>query len=223
MQNTHKVIIEVTFKEAITRQEAVERVREIMSQEVEKSSEPLKILNAKAVLTPADIDWDRACEMKAKGMKNKDIAAALECSVNGLSTRILDEMAKRGHIVRDTKEKTSIDWDAACKMRIEGKTNRQIADALKVPLGRISNRIASEMIKRDVALENKAFAEKIDWDKACALKKAGWKNEDIADEIKASPNTVRCMLPDKYRAYLLGHRENAPLEEEEEEEEECPM
>lgn len=230
MQTNHKVTIEVTFKEPIGRQEAVEKVKDILlksikaeEKTVEKTKESLKILSATAIPSPADIDWDRACELKSQGKKNREIAEALDCSEYTISNKILNEMAKRGHKVKDNKEKKTVDWDKACQMRLEGKTNRQIADALQVPLGTISNKIGSEMIKRDMALKNKVIAEKIDWDKACALKKAGWKNEDIADEIKASPNTVRCMLPDKYRAYLQGHRENAPLKEEEEEEEECPM
>lgn len=31
---------------------------------------------------------------------------------------------------------------------------------------------------------------KIDWDKACALKIAGWKNEAIADELKVGLSTI---------------------------------
>lgn len=41
----------------------------------------------------------------------------------------------------------------------------------------------------------------IDWDKACALKQAGWTNEQIAVEVHASVSTINTVIYKKYAEY----------------------
>lgn len=42
---------------------------------------------------------------------------------------------------------------------------------------------------------------RIDWDKACALKIAGWKNKDIADELKCSEGTIHVGIVSHMKKY----------------------
>jgi hypothetical protein len=51
---------------------------------------------------------------------------------------------------------------------------------------------------------------KIDWDKACALKRAGWKNKEIAAELGASYLTIANYIKPHLREYLRGKRFSRP-------------
>ena len=47
---------------------------------------------------------------------------------------------------------------------------------------------------------------KIDWDKACALKKAGWSNNEIAAEVHTSVGTINSMIYQRLKEYNAGKR-----------------
>ncbi len=47
---------------------------------------------------------------------------------------------------------------------------------------------------------------KIDWDKACALKKAGWSNDAIATEVHAPVGTINSMIYQRLKEYNAGKR-----------------
>ena len=47
---------------------------------------------------------------------------------------------------------------------------------------------------------------KIDWDKACASKKAGWLNDEIAAEIHAPVGTINSMIYQRLKEYNAGKR-----------------
>lgn len=49
---------------------------------------------------------------------------------------------------------------------------------------------------------------RIDWDKACALKQAGWKNKEIAEELGASYKTITVYIKPHLREYARGKRFN---------------
>lgn len=58
-------------------------------------------------------------------------------------------------------------------------------------------------------LEEEAKEEKpkkIDWDKACALKKAGWSNKQIAEELHANEGTIGAMIYKHLEKYNAGER-----------------
>ena len=48
--------------------------------------------------------------------------------------------------------------------------------------------------------------KKIDWDKACALKKAGWSNKQIAEELHANEGTIGAMIYKHLEKYNAGER-----------------
>ena len=58
---------------------------------------------------------------------------------------------------------------------------------------------------------------KIDWDKACALKKAGWSNNEIATEVHAPVGTINSMIYQRMKEYNEGKRVNRCEEVETEE------
>ena len=77
---------------------------------------------------------------------------------------------------------------------------------LKVPV--TEEEIAGMKQKK---LEEEAKAQKpkkIDWDKACALKKAGWSNKDIASELHANEGTISAMIYKHLEKYNTGERES---------------
>lgn len=57
---------------------------------------------------------------------------------------------------------------------------------------------------------------KIDWDKACALKLAGWSNSEIAVELHASKGTIDNAIYKHLNEYEQGKREGRREEETEE-------
>lgn len=75
---------------------------------------------------------------------------------------------------------------------------------LKVPV--TEEEIAGMKQKK---IEEEAKAEKtkkIDWDKACALKKAGWSNKQIAEELHANEGTIGAMIYKHLEKYNAGER-----------------
>lgn len=84
------------------------------------------------------------------------------------------------------------------------KRPEKIEGVLKVPV--TDEEIAGMMQKK---LEEEAKAEKpkkIDWDKACALKKAGWSNKQIAEELHANEGTIGAMIYKHLEKYNAGER-----------------
>lgn len=53
-----------------------------------------------------------------------------------------------------------------------------------------SNEETKEEIKEEPKQGKRKSPVKIDWDKACALKLAGWSNKDIAAELHANEGTI---------------------------------
>ena len=77
---------------------------------------------------------------------------------------------------------------------------------------------ASPQIKEDAQEENKEGRKnpvKIDWDKACALKQAGWDNKEIAAELHASTGTIANGIYKHLMKYQDGKREGRCEEVEE--------
>ena len=55
--------------------------------------------------------------------------------------------------------------------------------------------------------EKRKSPSKIDWDKACALKLAGWPNSEIAAELHASKGTIDNAIYKHLNEYKQGKRE----------------
>lgn len=78
-----------------------------------------------------------------------------------------------------------------------------------------SNEEAKEEIKEEPKQEKRKSPVKIDWDKACALKLAGWSNKDIAAELHANEGTIANGIYKHLVEYEDGKREGRCEETEE--------
>ena len=75
---------------------------------------------------------------------------------------------------------------------------------LKVP---VTEEEIAGMKQKKIEEEAKAKGpKKIDWDKACALKKAGWSNKQIADELHANEGTINASIYKNLAKYNAGER-----------------
>lgn len=75
---------------------------------------------------------------------------------------------------------------------------------LKVP---VTEEEIAGMKHKKIEEEAKAKGpKKIDWDKACALKKAGWSNKQIADELHANEGTINATIYKYLAKYNAGER-----------------
>lgn len=75
---------------------------------------------------------------------------------------------------------------------------------LKVP---VTEEEITSMKQKKIEEEAKAEKyKKIDWDKACALKKAGWSNKQIAEELHANEGTIGAMIYKHLEKYNAGER-----------------
>lgn len=72
--------------------------------------------------------------------------------------------------------------------------------------GKSINRIEiPEEIKEQVKKAQPIKRQKnIDWDKACALKTAGWSNHEIAMELRANEGTINACIYGKLKNYKSG-------------------
>lgn len=70
-------------------------------------------------------------------------------------------------------------------------------------------------IKEEPKQEKRKSPVKIDWDKACALKLAGWSNKDIATELHANEGTINNGIYKHLVEYEAGKREGRCEETEE--------
>lgn len=60
----------------------------------------------------------------------------------------------------------------------------------------------ADQVRKDV--EESFARKKIDWNKACALKLAGWSNKDIAMELHATEGTINSGIYSKLKTYKPG-------------------
>lgn len=84
------------------------------------------------------------------------------------------------------------------------KKPEKIEGVLKVP---VTDEEIAGMMQKKLAEEAKAEKpKKIDWDKACALKKADWSNKQIAEELHANEGTIGAMIYKHLEKYNAGER-----------------
>ena len=88
---------------------------------------------------------------------------------------------------------------------------KQIANAFGVPetvLNDIEVPEAADVKEKPKKEKGKPGPKrgKIDWDKACALKKAGWSNDAIAAEVHTTVGTINSMIYKRLEEYNAGKR-----------------
>lgn len=91
-------------------------------------------------------------------------------------------------------------WPPAAVVKKPEKTE----GVLKVP---VTEEEIAGMKQKKIEEEAKTKGpKKIDWDKACALKKAGWSNKQIAEELHANEGTIGAMIYKHLEKYNAGER-----------------
>lgn len=95
------------------------------------------------------------------------------------------------------RAKIKIDWGIVNMLHDDGLTLREISEQIGVAYGTLARRYPA----------HKDDPRSFDWDKACALRKAGWSDAKIADELCTEPETVTEELKTRYPLYLSGKRE----------------
>jgi len=90
-----------------------------------------------------------------------------------------------------------------CFRKFENYVNRFFAPAEVVPA---EEKPKKQKIEKAVAVPSESKRKPIDWDKACALKVAGWSNKYIAEELGLNKPTIDAMIYKKVEAYKNGER-----------------
>ena len=81
------------------------------------------------------------------------------------------------------------------KSEVSEEDFKKIADQVRKD---VENEIAQKDVEASFA------RKKIDWNKACALKLAGWSNKDIAMELHATEGTINSGIYSKLKTYKPG-------------------
>ena len=94
------------------------------------------------------------------------------------------------------------------------------AEAVERVLQRLADKpcVINPEKQPELKKEKKKSPAKIDWDKACALKLAGWPNSEIAAELHANVGTINNAIYKHLNEYKQGKREGRCEEAEENEE-----
>ena len=80
-------------------------------------------------------------------------------------------------------------------------------EAIERVMQRLKDHPAVAEAEEEPKKEKRKGTTKIDWDKACALKLAGWKNSDIAAELHANKGTIDNAIYKHLIEYQDGKRE----------------
>lgn len=80
-------------------------------------------------------------------------------------------------------------------------------EAIERVMQRLTDHPAVAEAEEEPKKEKRKGTTKIDWDKACALKLAGWKNSDIAAELHANKGTIDNAIYKHLIEYQDGKRE----------------
>lgn len=80
-------------------------------------------------------------------------------------------------------------------------------EAIERVMQRLTDHPAVAEAEEEPKKEKRKGTTKIDWDKACALKLAGWKNSDIATELHANKGTIDNAIYKHLIEYQDGKRE----------------
>lgn len=161
-------------------------------QKEETANESLEIANENPEIANDDVINEENLAVKKKQIANAfgvpesvlDVMRETQLSADPIHTsakRIFEETAKTAEMVK------KLDSAEPAK------------GVLKFPI--TEEEIAGMKQKK---LEEKP--KKIDWDKACALKKAGWSNKQIAEELHANRGTIEAMIYKHLEKYNAGER-----------------
>ena len=84
------------------------------------------------------------------------------------------------------------------------KFPEKIKEVSEEDFKKIADQVRKDVENEIAQNENAIARKKIDWNKACALKLAGWSNKDIAMELHATEGTINSGIYSKLKTYKPG-------------------
>lgn len=112
-----------------------------------------------------------------------------------------DKCHKRFDKEEDVKPVFGYDLCNGCYENANKNFNNWLEEKVEKPMDIIKKKL------KETKVEPEEQEKKIDWNKACALKEAGWKNKDIADELSIDAKTLNSgTFYKKLEAYRNGER-----------------
>ena len=185
----HIMTVELQFDKPVTQKEARDYLSRVLTKANEMEAQTEKEICKKI--------------FNADGMISKSALAAafgvLESELN------ID--------ARETQPTADMDPINTTAKRIFEETAKKVKklDSAEPAKGVLKVPVTEEEITsmKQKKIEEEAKAEKykkIDWDKACALKKAGWSNKQIAEELHANEGTIGAMIYKHLEKYNAGER-----------------
>ena len=185
----HIMIVELQFDKPVTQKEA----RDYLSR---------ALTNGNEMLSQTEKEICKKIFDAGKPVSESELAAAF-----GVPESVLDTMRETqlsADPISTSAKRIFEETKKTAKMVKKLESAEAAKGVLKVPV--TEEEIAGMKQKK---LEEEAKAEKpkkIDWDKACALKKAGWSNKDIASELHANEGTIGAMIYKHLEKYNAGER-----------------
>lgn len=185
----HIMTVELQFDKPVTQKEARDYLSRVLTKanEMEAQTEKeicKKIFNADGMISKSALAAAFGVPESELNIDARETQPTADMDpINTTAKRIFEETAKKVKKLDSAEPAKGV---------------------LKVPV--TEEEITSIKQKK---IEEEAKAEKpkkIDWDKACALKKAGWSNKQIAEELHANEGTIGAMIYKHLEKYNAGER-----------------
>lgn len=188
----HIMTVELQFDRPVTQEEARDYLSRVLTKanEMEAQTEKeicKKIFNADGMISKSALAAAFGVPESVLNIDARETQPAADMDpINTTAKRIFEETAETAKMVK------KLDSVEPAK------------GVLKVP---VTEEEITSMKQKKIEEEAKAEKpKKIDWDKACALKKAGWSNKQIAEELHANEGTIGAMIYKHLEKYNAGER-----------------
>lgn len=185
----HIMTVELQFDKPVTQKEARDYLSRVLTKANEMEAQAEKEICKKVFDAEKPVSESALATAFEVPESVLDSMRETQLSANPISTsakRIFEEAAKTAEMVK------KLDSVEPAK------------GVLKVP---VTEEEITSMKQKKIEEEAKAEKyKKIDWDKACALKKAGWSNKQIAEELHANEGTIGAMIYKHLEKYNAGER-----------------
>ena len=203
----HIMTVELQFDKPVTQKEARDYLSRVLAKanelemqaEKEKDFKKLAEKNAeeqKIIAVPQDEEMREYLSKADERLNEMSFAFPQEEETANESLEIADE----NHEIANDEA-----FDAEVRAEFQkAKKPEKTKGVLKVPV--TEEEIAGMKQKRQEQATKAKEPKKIDWDKACALKKAGWSNKQIADELHANEGTINASIYKNLAKYNAGER-----------------
>ena len=153
-----------------------------------------------------ELQFDKPVTQKeARDYLSRVLAKANELEMQAEKEKDFRELEEKPvEVPEDLKEPVDKVFFPKATPAADVKKPEKTEGVLKVP---VTEEEIAGMKQKKIEEEAKTKGpKKIDWDKACALKKAGWSNKQIADELHANEGTINASIYKYLAKYNTGER-----------------